>query len=469
MSREGKLAKNTFILAIGTFLPRLATFVILPIMTGGLTKEEYGTYDLMLVLVLLLLPAVTMQIHAAAFRFIIDVKKDRQKCSSIITNIFAVIIPTSLLALMFLFLCLPRYDFQIRTLFCTYLFVDILTTACQWVIRGLQQNLKYSVSAILNSLGRMIFSSLFVWWLHLGLAGAITSLIVADTISLVYLLFAGKIFHYIDFRFVSKTEIRSMLAYSWPLVPNNMSMWVMRVSDRFVVTMFMGVAANAVYAVANKIPQILAVAQSTFTMAWQENASVTSGDEDADQYYSVMFRRMYDLMAGAMGLLVAMTPVLFRLLIRGDYREAYNQIPVLFMAMFFSTLSSYLGGIYVAYKATKSIGITTLVAAICNLVVDFALIRLIGLFAASGSTLISYILLFVYRMKDVRRLVDISYDIRHMLIVLGLLIVECALCFMQKTAFNVINIGLGTIVFILLNRELIGILLGKAKRILRRA
>ena len=62
MSREGKLVKNTLILSIGTFLPKLASFVTLPILTAYLTKEEYGTYDLITVLVSLLLPAVTLQI-----------------------------------------------------------------------------------------------------------------------------------------------------------------------------------------------------------------------------------------------------------------------------------------------------------------------------------------------------------------------------------------------------------------------
>ena len=56
MSREGKLAKNTLIISIGTFLPKLASFITLPILTGYLTQVEYGTYDLITILVSLLLP-----------------------------------------------------------------------------------------------------------------------------------------------------------------------------------------------------------------------------------------------------------------------------------------------------------------------------------------------------------------------------------------------------------------------------
>ena len=468
MAREGKLAKNTLILSLGTFLPKLVTFVILPILTGELTKDEYGTYDLVLVFALLLLPAVTLQIHTAAFRFILEVKDDRTKVKSIITSIFAVIIPVSVVVLVILYFCLARLEPSIRILVCVYLFVDILAVACQWVIRGLQKNAIYAISAILNSLGKMVLSIICVWWLHLGLHGALLSLIAANVITILVLLFLGKIISYCDLRQISAAEIRAMLAYSWPLVPNSLSMWVMRVSDRFVVTMFMGVAADAVYAAANKIPQILTVAQNTFSMAWQENASVSSKDDDAPLYYSSMFSKMYDLLAGSLGLLIAMTPILFKLLIRGDYGEAYFQIPILLLAMFFSTLTSYLGGIYVAFKATKSIGITTFLAAICNLVLDFGFIKLIGLYAASGSTLISYLFLCVYRMFDVRKLVDITYNFRRLAVVLSILIVECVLCFLQKPVLNFINVVFGVVVFFVLNRELIIILMRKAKKLIKK-
>ena len=232
-----------------------------------------------------------------------------------------------------------------------------------------------------------------------------------------------------------------------------MSMWVMKVSDRFVITMFMGLSANAIYAVANKIPSLLTLAQTTFTMAWQENASIVSKDNDVDEYYSSMFHTIFNLMAGFLGLLICATPLLFMILIRGDYNAAYYQMPILFLGMFFYSQCTYLGGIYVAYKNTKSVGITTMLSAACNLLVDLALIKFIGLYAASGSTLISFLLLFVYRAVDVRKLVKIRYNIPHILIVIGILVLESFLCYLRMPLFNVVNIILGVTVFFILNKS----------------
>lgn len=467
MSREGKLAKNTFILAIGTFLPKLAAFVTLPILTGCLTKEEFGTYDLITVLVSLILPAATLQIQTAAFRFLIEVRSDEKRIKSIITNIFAFIVPASLIVLAILFFFLPG-SAGIRLLICAYFFADILVNGARQVARGLEKNLDFSISAIVSSLCKMIFAVVFVWHLEIGLTGAVAALALSSTVSLVVLILRAGLYRYISLSLISREKIRALIAYSWPMVPNAMSMWVMRVSDRLVVTMFMGVAANAVYSVANKIPSLLTLAQSTFTMAWQENASIVSRDEDAAAYYSAMFHLMFDLMAGALGLLICATPLLFRLFIRGDYADAYFQMPVLFLGMFFFSQCAYLGGIYIAYKDTRSVGITTLAAAACNLVTDLAAIRWIGLYAASGSTLISYLFLFIFRAVNVRKLVEIKYNIRHIITVIAILLTESVLCFMQQPVLNMINIVFGVVVFFALNKEFVKAVWTKGRKIVKK-
>ena len=99
MSREGNLAKQTVILAIGTFFPKMAIFIALPILTAHLTKAEYGTYDLVVTLVSLVLPAATLQIQAAAFRFLLDAKNDTEEKETIISNIYVFVTITSLIVL----------------------------------------------------------------------------------------------------------------------------------------------------------------------------------------------------------------------------------------------------------------------------------------------------------------------------------------------------------------------------------
>lgn len=458
MSREGKLAKNTIILSLGTFLPKLASFVTLPVLTDCMTKDEYGTYDLIIVLVSLFLPAITLQIQTAAFRFLIDERDKEENIKSIISNILVFIIPISLAGLTVLFFCMNKISIEIRIMIGLYFFFDVIVNALRQVARGLSKNINYSISAIISSGLQLILVIIFVMYLKSSLFGAIISLFLAEFISALYLFFSAKIYKYIDFRVVSRKEIKRLIAYSWPMVPNSISMWVMRMSDRLVLTFFMGVSANAVYAVANKIPQLLTLAQTTFTMAWQENASIVSKDEDAPKYYSSMFRMLFDLMAGAMSIIIALTPILFKVLVKGSYDEAYIQIPILLLGMLFFALSSYIGGIYVAYMKTTSVGITTFVSAIINLVIDLALVKVIGLYAASLSTLISYIFLFFYRLIDVKKIVPLKYDKLHMVIVFICMLVSCGVCMIQNIYCDILNCILSVFIFIAFNRNFISLI-----------
>ena len=110
MNRGKELAKNTLILSIGTFLPKFAALITIPIITAHLTKVEYGTYDLLATLVSLLLPVVTLQIHSGAFRFLIDCRDNPEEKKRVITNIYLFLVPVSLITLVVLYLALGTIE-----------------------------------------------------------------------------------------------------------------------------------------------------------------------------------------------------------------------------------------------------------------------------------------------------------------------------------------------------------------------
>lgn len=455
MDREKALAKNTFIIAIGTFLPKFSSIITLPIITGGLSKAEMGTYDLISTLVSLFLPVATMQIQSAAFRFLIDVREDEKGTKRIITNIVSFILPTSLIALTILYFCLGSVSPVIRWLICLYFFSDILMLSTQQIVRGLSYNKLYSASSVTISFSNMLLIVLTITVGKQGLVGVLASITIATTIGLIMLLVKGHILTKIDLSLLSKKTLLEVLSYSWPMIPNSLSNWVLSFSDRAVLTAFMGLEANAIYSVANKIPALFTTVQGTFVFAWQENASLASKDSDAETYYSEMFDSILGILVGIMALLIAATPVLFWLLIRGDYKEAYYQMPILFMGMLFSSMASFIGGIYVAHKKTRSVGITTILAAACNLVIDLVFVHKIGIFAASISTLVSYVFLTIYRMVDVQKFQKVKFNTGRFSSLIALLVLMCGICWINTIALNVFNIILGCIIAVAVNRKIL--------------
>lgn len=455
MNREKALAKNTLIISIGTFLPKFSSIITLPIITGGLTKAEMGTYDLISTLVSLFLPVATLQIQSAAFRFLIDVRGNEKETKKIITNIISFILPTSLISLAILYFCLGNVSLVIRWLICLYFFSDILMLSTQQIVRGLSNNKLYSASSVTISFSNMLLIVLTVSIGKQGLVGVLTSITIATTIGLILLLIKGHILSGIDLSLLSKKTLLEMLSYSWPMIPNSLSNWVLSFSDRAVLAAFIELEANAIYSVANKIPALFTTVQGTFVFAWQENASLASKDSDADAYYAEMFDSIFGILVGIMALLIAATPILFCLLIRGDYKEAYYQMPILFMGMLFSSMASFIGGIYVAHKKTRSVGVTTILAAACNLVIDLVFVYKIGIFAASISTLVSYIFLTIYRMVDVQKFQKVKFNTRRFCLLIILLVLMCAICWVNMVALNVLNIILGCIIAVVVNRKIL--------------
>ena len=110
-------------------------------------------------------------------------------------------------------------------------------------------------------------------------------------------------------------------------------------------------------------------------------------------------------------------PFVFRIFVNEKFAESYYQIPILILGSVFNILVSFLGSVYVAKKLTKEIAKTSIIAAIINIVVNIALIKQIGLYAASISTVVAYLTMFIYRWIDVKKYVNIK---TNKLLIIGL-------------------------------------------------
>ena len=289
MKREQEFIKNSAILFFGTVFPRFISVIMLPVITGYLTKEEYGIYDLLITLASLFLPIATLQMQASAFRFLIKERENHTGQKLIISNIVLFTVPVCLAALTTLYFCMRNTHSSIKLLIINYYFTDTMLIMARQIIRGLGKNKIYSVSVLMNSVIELVLVLVFLVQIGLGLNGVLYALTISQGISLLYIIIRVNIISYIDIRLIALKEIKSLIDYSWPLIPNALSSWVVRVSDRLVLSLFIGIEATAVYAVANKLPSIFSVVQSTFSLAWQENASETVNDKDSGEYYGKMF------------------------------------------------------------------------------------------------------------------------------------------------------------------------------------
>ena len=108
--------------------------------------------------------------------------------------------------------------------------------------------------------------------------------------------------------------------------------------------------------------------------------------------------------------MIAFMPIVFRILINKNYYSAIYYVPILLLATYFANISGFYGGIFTAYKDTKIMGTTTVVAAIINLGVNIAMIRIFGIYAAAISTLVANFTVYIYRRIKVGKYIKYLFD-----------------------------------------------------------
>lgn len=431
--RSKELAINTIILGVGQFVPKLMALIVMPILTAYLSTDEYGTYDLMLSIASLLIPLMTLQVQQAVFRYLLTAIDDKSK-EEYVTSSLLYVIASSIVLLPVTFFALKLFGVtSISAMFiCLFFFSETLYTLLGQIVRGFGQNIKFSIGVIVYAVFNLIFIIIFVAILKGGIFGVMISMALGYLCSDIYMIFFTGMIDYIKWKSFSKQKLKELFNFSVPIVPSSIALWVVNLSDRILIIKFLGTSANGIYAVANKIPTLYNSAYNVFNLAWTETASRVSDDGEPEEYYSNLFKSLFNFLIGAMLIMVAITPLVFKLLVNGEYGGAIKQAPILYFGVFFSSFVSYYSGIYIALKRTKQVGISSIVGAILNFIINCALIEKIGLYAASISTALSFLVIVLYRAYDLNKVMKIKYDIKNVLIGMSYFIVASVLLYKGK-------------------------------------
>lgn len=423
MDRNKELLKNSLVLSIGILVPKVLSLLILPILTTYLTTVEYGNYDLVNTIVSFVVPVITLQIQQAAFRHLIAEKMVKNAQKTIVSTAIAFVLFVSLIAspIVFLIFHLYKFDLSVNLVICLLVLGESLYLLTGQIMRGIGKNVAYSLGIVTYSIVNFVTVYVYIFILRMGLFGVILSITTSYLLSALVMLVNTAIACGFSFRYVSLSELKKMLAFSAPIVPSSISLWIVNLSDRLLIVHYLGAAVNGIYAVATKVPTLFATVYSIFNLAWTETAAKTADEEkNPGEYYSSMFSLLYTFLSGALLVIIAFIPLFYDILINVQYQEAYKQTIILSFGVYFNSFVAFYASIYIAMRQTKQVGISSAIGAILNLLINFLLIRHIGLYAASISTALSYFIIMIYRAISINGIVKLTYKWKEIFI--GLLL-----------------------------------------------
>lgn len=466
MNRNSNLAKNTLLLSIGQFFPRVTAMFTLPILTAYLSKAEYGTYDLANSLVSLIIPLMTLQIQQIAFKYLILAKEKEEKDRYVSTSsIFVLISSVIFFIVIFVGLRLTtNYSIRDISLIGFFLMTESYYLLVGQYVRALGSNMKYSIGVVVFASLQLIMTYVTVKILQIGIVGAFLSYSISYLIAIIYMIYSSKLFSFFSIKTFSFQTLRKFLSLSSPIVPSSIGLWVSSLSDRVIITAVLGIEMNAIYAVAYKIPNLFNMAYSTFNLAWTESATIASEDEDKGEYYSEMLNSIVSFLVGIMLILIAFTPILFKIFIDNQYIMAYGLMPLLFFSIFFNCLVSFYGAIYVALNRTKQVGVSSVIGAILNILINLVFIRKIGLQAGALSTALSFLCILVYRMYDINKVINLTYNWKKISFSMLVFVFSSVLCYIHTTISMLVCFIIAILYNIFLNKLMTKIV----KKVLKR-
>lgn len=428
MNAYKKLGSNIFMFSISSFGTKIIGFLLVPLYTNYLSTAEYGTADMLSTILNILVPVLSIDIAEGVIRYVLD---ERDETSSILL----IAIKTIAVGGIVLFLLLIGIRFigllDVPDFYYVFLFLSFVST-CLYntfvnYLKGKEQIKVLVIASLMCSLLNAGCNILFLTQLGWGVNGYLLANVISITIPMIYLVVCAWHYKYLKTTGVKidKALQKEMLVYSAPLILNGLAWWLNNSLDRVCVTFICGVSANGLLAVAYKIPSILSMFQTIFNQAWSLSAVQEFDSEDKNGFIGKVYSYYGCAMTISCSVILLFNILLARLLYANDFFVAWQYTGMLIIANLFGGMSVCISGVFSAVKDTKTLAKTTAIGGIANIILNALLIPFLGVQGAVIATMISTVVVWVWRMYKVRFYIRLNIHLVRDVISYVLLLIQC--------------------------------------------
>lgn len=453
---NSKLIRNTGIIALGQMSTKFINFLLLPVYTALLTTEEYGLIDLLSTYATFVAVVVGLQLNQGIFRFLVTEREDKIKIKEIISTVISAAL--TILTVYALIFCVvqPFITLDFKWYLLIQVVVSINLQIMSGISRGLGYNTWYAVVNFLSAAVTLVLNVIGIMYLQLGIKAILMAYIVGPFTGGMYLIIHCKIYRYIQFSAFSKKTLKKIIGYSLPLIPNEISWFLIHSSDRIIVSHILTIAANGMIAVASKFSAIYTTLFSVFNVSWTEQVMLHYKDEGGQRYIADMFEKVV-LFFGTLSIgIISCMPFVFKMLVNEQFSDAFGLIPFYMIAVFFNVMIGMISAIYLIENETKMVAITTIAAAAINVIVNLIFIKIIGIYAAPVSSICAYGTITFWRLFDVnRRHCKIRLTAKKSGLMIEALMISLFSFYSRNIVINIIGIVLLIPITLKMNKEFI--------------
>jgi O-antigen/teichoic acid export membrane protein len=182
-------------------------------------------------------------------------------------------------------------------------------------------------------------------------------------------------------------------------------------SGRYFIKYFLGLEANGIYAVSIRFTMVLQTLSIVFYQTWQETSIIQYDSKDRDTFFSKVFYDFFYLMCLLLVAFVFLLKINYSWLVNDTYSDSIKYIyPLSIAAVLNAMSSSYFELGYQCSKDTKRAIPGIILVFFVNLLLGIYMTPRYGIWGVAFASVISYLILDIYRFFDTRRYFRINYS-----------------------------------------------------------
>ncbi len=397
---SNKIIKAGFGYTVGNFLLKGLSFLSVPIFARVLTTEDFGLYNTFIAYEGILFVVIGFAIHSSYKNAFFKYRNGEYNYRAYVSASM-VLIMLSLMLWLLISNTFHKEIGEILGLSHTELNLLILFSFGSAIItcynsdKSINYDYKsYLMVSALNAVSNITLSLILMYTVfdtqkYFGrVVGSVTPIIII-----------GCFIIYSNFRQSKPKNIKEFwkwgIVYSLPIIPHGISQIVLSQFDRIMITKMIGAAEAGLYSFAYTLNTIVLVTATSVETVWLQWFYEKMNEKDVHgiKPFTVVFIVGIALLTSV---LILLCPELVLILGGKQYEPAiYCAIPILISGFF--TFLYYLPAAVEYYKErTTYIAIATVLAAGINILLNYLFIPLYGYIAAAYTTIITYILYFLF-------------------------------------------------------------------------
>ncbi|MGM0497679.1 MAG: lipopolysaccharide biosynthesis protein [Bacteroidota bacterium] len=424
-SKFKNVAKHTGIYSIGNLSTKLIGLILLPLYTSHLTTSDYGVLSVLEITSQLLVAILGLNLSRAMLRWV-AVENDAGKRKGIILSTY---ISVFFMLLIFLSLTLPfKASFSMLffgdTTFAVYFFYlslwvgfEIINKVTLDVIRIHEYSFFFITIIIVKFTSVLLLNIYFVAIQGMGVEGIIASQAVGNLIVLLTTLpFVVKS---VKGGIPKLAVFYDMVQYSFPLIFSTLSTMILTISDRYLLKLLGSYSQVGIYSLGYKIAGVINVfIIQSFQLGFLPIAYKIFQDKAAKPFFArITTYLVFVLFLAAIGLSAFSREVIILLSSRNEaYWIAYTIVPVISLSFVLKGMK-YMFSLGLNYtKQTRYNAYITFIAAVLNILFNFALIPLLGIYGAAIATVVANLVMGVLFYNRSQKAYPIAYEKKRLTI-----------------------------------------------------